>query len=41
MAEGGRICRAVDTSATISGTGSADLPTALVCRTGKGDWVPA
>lgn len=41
VAEGGRICRPVDTSATIVGAGSADLPTALVCRTPRGDWVPA
>lgn len=36
-----RICRATDTSATIAGTGSTELPQQLVCRTGNGDWLPA
>lgn len=41
VAEGGRICRAVDTAASIAGTGSADLRTALVRRIATGDWAPA
>ncbi|MCJ2045498.1 hypothetical protein MKK58_13295 [Methylobacterium sp. J-078] len=36
-----RICRATDTQATINGTGSAELPQQLVCRTPGGDWLPA
>lgn len=36
-----RICRATDTQASINGTGSADLPQQLVCRTPGGDWLPA
>lgn len=41
VAEGGRIYRAVDTAASIAGTGSVDLPTALVRRIATGDWAPA
>lgn len=40
-AQAGRVCRALDTSASIGGAGSADLPTAIVCRTDKGEWLPA
>lgn len=36
---GERICRATDTTATIAGAGSADLPQKLVCRTPSGAWV--
>lgn len=39
-AETGRLCRVLDTSATIGG-GSAELPPAKVCRTDKGEWLPA
>lgn len=39
-AETGRLCRVLDTSATIDG-GAADLPPAKVCRTDKGEWLPA
>lgn len=38
---GDRICRATDTSASVAGAGSAELPQQLVCRTPAGTWVPA
>lgn len=40
-AQAGRVCRALDTTASIGGSGATDLPTALVCRTDKGEWLPA
>lgn len=39
-AETGRLCRVLDTSASIGG-GSAELPPAKVCRTERGEWLPA
>ncbi|WP_375463095.1 hypothetical protein [uncultured Methylobacterium sp.] len=38
---GNRICRRTDGSATIDGAGTTELPQQLVCRTSKGDWLPA
>ena len=37
----GRICRQTDGEASIQGTGQAELPPQLVCRTPGGDWLPA
>lgn len=39
-AETGRLCRILDTSASIGG-GSAELPPTKVCRTERGEWLPA
>ena len=36
-----RLCRPTDTDIDVDGAGSTSVPAQLVCRTSKGEWLPA
>jgi hypothetical protein len=41
VARGERVCRTLDTSASVAGKGEATVPPQVVCRNDVGDWIPS